>query len=302
MANTLEKRIKAIHMHGGQPRVSEGGERTLDGIVHEPTALSAKSLSPVVSVLPPVAEGQRAMANAILRGSLFGVLSKKKSNGQQEVRKYEKKVVKATVRGLTLMVTGEQRDQTDLDVFLECLHRHKGLALGSLIKFKGGNFLSAIGRSQGSSDYKWLDGVLHRLATTSIELSDGRRYFQGPLIAKTYRDEDTHEYIIVFDPDIGVFFVDGTWTGLLVEERRALKGKQLALWLHGTYSTQDAPFAYKVETILNLCDSETKKIFHFRASLKKALSDLSVVTGWTCWIDEKTDLVHVVKTKAVRHE
>ncbi|RMN57114.1 hypothetical protein ALQ56_200249 [Pseudomonas syringae pv. papulans] len=88
----------------------------------------------------------------------------------------------------------------------------------------------------------------------------------------------------------------------MVEERRALKGKQLALWLHGTYSTQDAPFAYKVETLLNLCDSETKKIFHFRASLKKALSDLSVVTGWTCWIDEKTDLVHVVKTKAVRHE
>lgn len=302
MASTLEKRIKAIHMPGGLPRVSEGGERTLDGIVHEPTALSAKSLTPVASVLPAIAEGQRAMANAILRSSLFGVVSKKKSNGQQEVRKYEKKVVKATVRGLTLSVTGEQRDQADLDVFLECVHRHQGISLGSVVRFSGGSFLKAIGRSQGSNDYKWLDGVLHRLAATSIELSDGRRYFQGPLIAKNYRDQKTREYILVLDSDIGAFFVDGAWTGLWVEERRALKGKQLALWLHGSYSTQDAPFAYKVETLLNLCDSGTKQIKHFRSSLKKALSDLSVVTGWTCWIDGKTDLVHVVKNKAVRHE
>ncbi|KAA8698849.1 plasmid replication initiator TrfA [Pseudomonas cannabina] len=246
-------------------------------------------------VLPSPGDDRRAMANAILRSSLFGVVEKGK-------RKYEKKVHKVTIQGLSLSVTGEQLDQSDLDVFLECLHRHQDQTLGTKVRFTAGSFLRAINRDVGKANYLWLNDVLARLSLYGIELGDGQRFYLGTLLNEMYRDENTREYVIMVNPKFSVFFADGLWTGLDTEERQSLKGKALALWLHGFYSTHEKPFQYKVETLKGMCGSETGELFKFRQTLKKALSDLSVVTCWTCWIDEKTDLVHVVKTKAVRHE
>ncbi|KPW72671.1 hypothetical protein ALO76_200115 [Pseudomonas syringae pv. coriandricola] len=249
-------------------------------------------LSPV---LPSPGDDRRAMANAILRSSLFGVVEKGK-------RKYEKKVHKVTIQGLSLSVTGEQLDQSDLDVFLECLHRHQGQTLGTKVRFTAGSFLRAINRDVGKANYLWLNDVLARLSLYGIELGDGQRFYLGTLLNEMYRDENTRKYVIVVNPKFSVFFADGLWTGLDTKERQSLKGKVLALWLHGFYSTHEKPFQYKVETLKGMCGSEAGELFKFRQTLKRSLSDLSVVTGWTCWIDEKTDLVHVVKTKAVRHE
>lgn len=294
MAKSLEERLNAMAEKQRKALIEADSaeEDVLMDYEKEPVALTVSRLSPV---LPPVGDDKRAMAKAILRSSLFGVVK----TGQ---RKYEKKVLKATVQGLTLTVTGEQLDQSDFDVFLEILHRHQKLPLGTAIRFKAGNFLKAIDRNVGNSDYVWLEDSLYRLATCNIELGDGKRFYQGALLHDKYRDEETREYAIVINQKIAVFFANGLWTGLSVKERSELKGKQLALWLHGSYSTHDAPYAYKVETLKNQCGSQTGKLYEFRRTLKKALSDLSSVTGWDCWIDEKTDLVHVKKTKAVSHE
>ncbi|RMR11242.1 hypothetical protein ALP90_200090 [Pseudomonas amygdali pv. ulmi] len=301
MAKSLEKKLMAMaerRLKASQVYESNSAlnvQATVSEQIsseEEPIELTMARLSPV---LPSVEDDKRAMANAILRCSLFGVIGK----GQ---RTYEKKVLKATVRGLELRVTGEQLDQSDFDVFLECLHRHHGAALGSIIRFSAGSFLRSLARPHGKSGYSWLESVLFRLAACTIELDDERRAYRGPLLHDTYRDKDTLEYVIVVNPKMAVFFADGLWTALATNERMELKGKQLALWLHGFYSSQDKPFAYKVATLKELCGSDVGLLKTFRQTLKKALTDLSAATGWTCWVDEKTDLVHVVKTKAVRHE
>ena len=91
----------------------------------------------------------------------------------------------------------------------------------------------------------------------------------------------------------GLFYGDD-WTGLQFDERRALKGKSLALWLHGFYSTHAAPIPYRVETLHGLCGSTTKNLRHFKANLKTAFAELEQVT--TISGEIIGDLVHVTRT------
>lgn len=295
MTNSLEQRLKAIR----EKKSSVVGENTSSG------ALEKHEFQESITSLRSVDEGQifpsagkerRVMANAILRSSLFGV--KRYGN-----RKYEEKASKFTVAGLTLSVSGWELDQSDLDVFLECINRCSGNQFGTTITFNANDFLESMGWSHGGSGYNWLDEAFDRLMACRISLREGEISFRGVLLEKIHHNEVTHMYELKISSELSSFFSDGHWTGLLMVQRKALGRKQLAQWLHGYYSTHiKPPFPYKVETILKLCNCDTKTMFHFRSSLKTALAELSIVTGWTCWIDKKTDLVHVKKTKAVPHE
>lgn len=244
---------------------------------------------PLSETLPDVSESKRAVPNVILRSSLFGVVGK----GH---RKYEKNVLKATVQGLTVKFTGEQLDQADLDVYLECVRRCASQRLGELgelVRFSIYEFLKSIDRKTGKSDHEWLKTCFTRLFACGIELGDGRFFYMGHLIDEQYRDEKTGEFVIALNPKIAGFFSAEAWTGLCLEERTALKSKQLAQWLHGFFSSHQQPFPYKVETIKGLCGSGAS-LKEFKRMLKKSLADLSAATGWVCSIDER-DLVHVVK-------
>ena len=241
----------------------------------------------VSDTLPDVSENKRAIPNAILRSSLFGIVGK----GH---RKYERNVLKATVQGLTVKFTGEQLDQADLDVYLECVRRCALHPLGERVRFSIYEFLKSISRRTGKSDHEWVKSCLARLFACGIELGDGRFFYMGHLIDEQYRDEKTGEFVIVLNPKIAGFFSGEVWTGLCMEERNSLKGKPLAQWLHGFFSTHNQPFPYKVETLKGLCGSEVAELKTFKQKLKKSLSDLSAATGWRCWIDDN-DLVNVKK-------
>lgn len=244
-------------------------------------------VSELPEMLPAVSEQKRAVPNAILRSSLFGVVGKGN-------RKYEENVLKATVQGLTVKFTGKQLDQADLDVYLECVRRCARYPLGELVRFSIYDFLKSIGRSTGKSDHEWVKSCLTRLFVCGIELGDGRFFYEGHLINEKYRDEKTGEFVIALNPKIAAFFSTDVWTGLLLRERNLLKGKPLSQWLHAFYSSHEKPFPYKVGTIKELCGSEVSVLWKFRQTLKKSLIDLSAVTGWQCWIDEN-DLVNVKK-------
>jgi hypothetical protein len=249
--------------------------------------ISAVDCSECIETLPSVSEHKRAVPNAILRSSLFGVVGK----GH---RKYERNVLKATVQGLTVKFTGEQLDQADLDVYLECVRRCTKKSLGELVRFTAYDFLKSIGRKTGKFEYEWLKVCLTRLFVCGLELGDGRLFYDGHLINEKYRDEKTGEFVIALNPKIAKFFSGDVWTGLLLTERTTLKGKPLAQWLHGFYSSHSKPFSYKVETIKELCGSDVSALKTFKQKLKKSLADLTVATGWQCWIDE-SDLVNVKK-------
>lgn len=237
-------------------------------------------------MLPPCPSEKKPVPNAMLRSSLFGVF-------ERGERAYEQRVLKAAVNGITVKFTGQQLDQSDLDVWLGCLQLLRKVPVGTQVYFSMKGFLKSLGKNTGKSDKEWLRDSLTRLSACLIEVGDGVNFYSGHLINDFYRNEVEFEYTLTLNPKMLSFFSNESWTGLDFDKRKELKGKSIAKWLHGFYSTHAKPLPYKVETLKTLCGSKAE-LKGFRQTLKRSLSDVSSVTGWTYWIDE-SDLVNVKK-------
>ncbi|HGJ5866245.1 MAG TPA: plasmid replication initiator TrfA [Arsenophonus nasoniae] len=231
--------------------------------------------------------------NAILRSALFGVVKK-------GTRKYEKNVLKTALNNYTVKYTGEQLDQSDLDVWLECLQRCQINPLGYTVKFSAYSFLRSIGRSTGKAQYKWLKNSLIRLAANVVEISDGKYTYKGGLIFEQYEDEETGENCLILNPKIVSCFSDTDWTGITKEVRLKLMGKSLTQWLHAFYCSHAKPHPIKIVTLKTLCCSDVKNLFKFRQMLKKSLNELAFSTGWYCEIDS-TDKVIIRKKQKIQN-
>ncbi|WP_052044849.1 plasmid replication initiator TrfA (plasmid) [Candidatus Arsenophonus nilaparvatae] len=237
--------------------------------------------------LPISKKTQIPAPNVVLRSALFGVV-------KRGSRKYEKNVLKTTLNGYTVKFTGEQLDQSDLDVWLECLQRCQDSPLGYTVRFAAHNFLLSIQRNTGKSDHEWLKNSLLRLKANAVEISDGKYTYIGSIIDLIYRDEKTGENCLALNPKISACFGDAGWTGITKEIRLKLKGKPLTQWLYGFYSSHAKPFPVKVATLKELCSSEIKELYKFRQILQKSLNELSAVTCWLYEIDN-TDKVILKK-------
>lgn len=244
-------------------------------------------LQPMLGQLPLWPDLVRGVPNPVLRSALFGAVKRGK-------RAFQDAVKKASVDGVVVVHTGPQLDQADLDVWEQCLHLARSGGLGVEIRFTGNGFLKAIGRDTGKSQHVWLKGSLRRLMTSLVELEDGKKAYAGQLIHEWARDEETGHHFVKLHPKIAAMYGKDGWSQVEWEQRRALKRQPLAQWLHGFYTTHAKPFAYKVETLHQLCGSEAKHMHHFRAELREALVKMGEATGWDCAIDA-ADLVNVDK-------
>jgi hypothetical protein len=245
--------------------------------------------------LPVWPESMRGVPNSILRSALFGAVKRGKRAflQRQEVASYE---------NITILQTGPRLDQSDLDVWEQCLHLARN-ALGTRIQFPAYGFLKAIGRSTGGKDVEWLKDALARLASTVVEIKDGKKAYFGPTLHHGARDDESGHYVIEINPAIFSLYGSDGWSQIEWEERLSLKGHPLAQWLHGFYTTHAAPYPIKVETLHRLCGSENKELKGFRRELREALAKLEAVTGWGWEIDD-ADLVHIKKkptASQVRH-
>jgi hypothetical protein len=90
-----------------------------------------------------------------------------------------------------------------------------------------------------------------------------------------YKDEETHEYVVVVNAKLHPLFAGDQYTQIDWNLRHALTGQPLAQWLHGYYASHAQPFPVKIETIYNLCGSETVLMKHFKQDLQKALDALA---------------------------
>ena len=240
-----------------------------------------------VAKLPAWSDAVRGVPNAALRSALFGAIKRGK-------RAYQDGVKKASVDGVTVIHTGPQLDQADLEVWEHCIELARKNGLGEKIHFGLGYFLTDIGRSTGGKDSEWLKGSLRRLSASVVEITDGKKTYWGSMIYRGVRDEETGKHVIEVNPDIAKLYGTDGWTAIERSVRTALKGQPLAQWLHGFYASHARPYPMKVETLHKLCGSENKQLAGFRRELAGALKRLAEVTGWTWDIDE-ADLVHVIK-------
>ena len=235
--------------------------------------------------LPLWPEPKRGTPNAVLRAALFAAI-------QGKGRRYMREELIAAQQDVEIRYTGAQLDQADLDVWEQTLHLARQHPLGTQCYFTAHGFLKALGRSTGKQNHKWLKSALVRLAGAVVEITAGRRTYFGTLIEHGVRDEDTGRYVVEINPKLAAFYGRTQWTQIDWEQRQQLRGKPLALWLHGFYASHAAPYPLRVAYLRKLSGSQTNRLRRFKESLTQALSDLQAA-GAIRGFEIRGDLVHV---------
>lgn len=254
--------------------------------------------TPPAKVIPLLwKKDERGIPRPILRSALFAVIKK----GQRQALE---RVEIASLPGIKILFTGIQLDQADLDVYLHCLHLARESGSWEPIRISEVAFLKSLGRSIGKANVAWLRRSLARLCAAVLEvqvtLEDGATVgYMGAMIQDCHyakpSEEKTRRCRIQLNPKLASLFNGGLWVALDWETRKALKGHPLAQWLHAFYSTHDAPYPYKVATLMKLCGGQNTCIRDFRRKLREAAKRLAGETGWKVWIDEN-DCLRVEKT------
>ena len=235
--------------------------------------------------LPLWPEAKRGAPNAVLRGALFAAVQ-----GKGRIA-LDRKLL-AAQDGITIRYTGWQLTQSDLDVWEQTLHLARTQALGTKCYFTARGFLKALARQASGQNLEWLKSSMARLAGAVVEISDGRQTYFGTLIERGVRDKETGRYVVEINPDLAKFYGRTHWTQIDWEQRKLLRSKPLALWLHGFYASHAAPHALTVEYLHKLSGSQTKQLRYFKKNLTHALRDLEAA-GAIKAFEIRDDLVHV---------
>lgn len=269
-----------IHPHAGSLRDLRSIRKRIDEIESEAAENVGRQMP-----FPGWIDRVRAAPNALLRSALFGVVKPGR-------RKYVKEMPLPMVGDLALTYTGELLDQADFDIFLQIVHYARQRRAEDFVIFSTRRLLREIGRSTGKSDYTWLRSRLDSLSACGIVITNGRgkRVFSGPILLGA-QDDTTDQSAFKLNPFIRGLFEDFTeinWDG-----RLSLGAKQLAKWLLALYSSHADPYPMKVQTLMTLCRSQAKDIKHFRADLRRMLTELHQRGLLRAWRIDQRDLVHV---------
>lgn len=276
------KRTTEEIIAGGKARADAAVKRTAAS-----PAAAKKAPKPKQAMLPFWPEGTRRVPNLILRNALFGVSKDREFYGAMRLI--------ASLEGHTVKVT-ERLNQYDLDNLEMLLHLQREQPLGSRVAFTGHGFLKAMGRGTSGKHHKELHEDLTRLARATVEIrwTDQRKSYTGSLVSGFARDEDTGTFVVTFNQDMMKLYEAGS-TQIDWDQRLQLGKSFLAKWLQVFYTSHDAPYAMKVDTLREKSGSDSP-IREFRRLLKAALKKLVDVGLLSSWVIED-DLVKVQKSK-----
>ena len=217
---------------------------------------------------PPWPDDRRATAQAVFRSALFPAMNFKE--GRPFLK--EKKLV--SVEGVEVVFTGEQFDQSDLDVYLELLKIARQSPFGTRCRFSAYSLLKALGRATGKANYKWLHSVIVRLCGGIVDMTDHQVRYFGGLVNGGTKDENTRHYDIGINTDFACFFKAGLWASLDNRQRCALGRNQTAKALHAYYSTHVAPAPHSFEKLADLIGLTDKNPRKVKMSIKAAHDEL----------------------------
>jgi TrfA protein len=239
--------------------------------------------------LPLWPEPVRSVPNGMLRSSLFGAIKK----GPRRLMEGEKI---AAQDGIEIRYTGARLDQGDLDVWESILHVCRFQDMGSHCRFTAYTMFKLLGMTDTGKNRGTLHKRIQRLKANSIEVQQGRYTYFGSLLDEGYKDQDTHEYVVVINAKLRPLFAADQFTQIDWNVRYALAGQPLAQWLHGYYASHAQPFPVKIETLLKLSGSENEAARSSHQTLRKALdalTDASNANEQPFSYEIRDDLVHV---------
>lgn len=247
-------------------------------------APAAKQLS-----FPKWPDTVRGVPNAFLRSALFGVSNTRKL--------HQKRTIITAVDGYVVRFKGESFNQTDLDLWTMLVHMARLQPLGTEVEFTAHALLKSLGRGTSGKEHEDLKEQLMRLIGGVVEITwtKEKKAFAEALLSSYIRDDETGRYVVTFSPKMSKLF-DSDYTLIDLQQRLALGKNNLAKALLDMYASHAKPFPHKVQTLMELCGSITKRLVDFRVSLRAAHDQLVKVGAIQSWSIDENDLVHVVRS------
>lgn len=242
--------------------------------------------------LPVWAESARAVPNGMLRSALFGSIGR----GRRQYLREEKI---ASLQGIEVYYTGERLDQGDLDAWLSILHCTRLEVLGAQCRTSAYAILKIMGLTDTGRNRTILYERIKRLRAGTISLRQGDQIYIGGLINEAFKDSSTGSWVIVLNPRLQCLFAADHFTLIDWAIRKALRGKPLAQWLHGYYSSHANPLPARMDTLLRLAGSASTNPRSARQTLRRAFKEVTEVSrayGEDINFSIRDGLVHVAKT------
>lgn len=241
--------------------------------------------------LPVFPQEARPSVNVIANSALFAAV-------QGKDRQLLNDAHLDTQDGIDIIFSGQQFNQDDHDVLMQLVYLASQSDIGQPITVSAHSLLKALGRGTSGKEHQQLKAEINRLVKGTIQLKTKRFDYIGHLIDDAQQDKETKLWTYRTNPTLGKFYDADRYTLINWEDRKALKGKDLARWLQLQLASHARPFPIKVETIRRLSGSRTKSLRHFREKLKIALEDLKVGGFIESWLIDAGDLVHVERGDA----
>ena len=239
--------------------------------------------------LPLWPEPRRGTPNSFIRSALFAAI-------QSKDRVFLKDIVLASQDGIVVKFTGEQLNQTDLDVWETIVHMARTHPLGDICTFTAHGLLKTMGLPTGNSQHKQLHETIIRLQACSVQARhEGREYF-GPLVMQGTKDDETRYYNIQLNRNLIRLFGENQWTALDWQQRQELRKEPLTQALHAFYSSHRRPFPLKLGTLHAYTGSRNKQPADFKRKVRTALERLVEIRFLTSYKIE-SDLVTVERVQ-----
>jgi hypothetical protein len=202
--------------------------------------------------------------NAILRAALFP------ARDVTAPRRFLKKAPIFAVEGIQVTFTGEEFDQTDLDVLLGILEIGAYVPIGQKFTFSAHALLKLLGRNTGGHDHEWLHGVITRLCGGIVVIRHNGRRFVGGFIKDDDEDEDTKHHTVSINPKLILLFGCDMWSKIDREQRAALGRNGTAKALHGYYSSHAKPGKHHIDTLAQIAGLRAKQRARRKQQVLKA--------------------------------
>jgi hypothetical protein len=214
--------------------------------------------------LPEAPQGTRPVPNGVLRSALFSALGK----GQRQTLNQE---TLQSLKRVGVRFTGTQLDQRDLDLWLVLFHIARKTPLGLVNRLSSYALLRELDLSDDGRTREDLKASLMRLKSCIVELKQGRDMFIGGLIDSVVRSENGERWCIRLSPELIKIFGPEDWTAVYWPVRRALRGKPLAQWLHGYFSSHVQAHPISSVRLRKLAGSKAE-LRSFSSTLRRALT------------------------------
>lgn len=201
----------------------------------------------------PLFKEAYAVPNAILRAALFP------AREVSAPRRFFEKAPIFAVDGIQVTFTGQEFDQTDLDVLLGILEIGHYTPLGQSFTFSAHALLQRIGKTTGGHDHEWLHDVITRLRGGTVDIRHQRLRFFGGFFNDGVKDKVTGQYTVSVNPKLILLFGCDMWSKIDRAQRDALGRNTTAKALHGYYSSHAKPGKHQIETLAQIAGLRAKQ-------------------------------------------